>query len=245
MELNLSRLGWRGRAGLILPSSNTVTEPVFYALAPQGVSFHTTRTFIAGTSLQEVQAMEKDKERAVRELASAKVDCIADCCTASGVVRGLEADKAFCESVEKETGIRTTSTLQAIVEALRALKLSKLVATSPYPPEMDELEKDFFEKNGFSVINIKGLDIKEGWKLGRVPPEDIYRLCRDAWDKRADGLFISCMTFNSIPVIQALELALQVPVVTSNTATLWKILRMLGITEPIWGYGRLLSDYMK
>lgn len=243
MDINLSKPGWRGRVGLVLPSSNTVTEPAFYALAPRGISFHTSRTFIAGTTLKDVIAMEKGKERAVHELASARVDCIADCCTASGVVRGLTADKAFCQGIEKETGIRTTSTLQAIVEALKLLKLSKLVVTSPYPEEMDELEKAFFERNGFSVINIKGLGIKEGWRLGQVPPPEIYRLCCDAWDSRADGLFISCMAFNSMPVIQALELALEVPVVTSNSATLWKILRIIGITEPIWGYGRLLSDY--
>ena len=52
------------------------------------------------------------------------------------------------------------------------------------------------------------------------------------------------MNFNSMPVIQALELALKVPVVSSNSATLWKILQIIGVEEPIWGYGRLLSDYM-
>jgi maleate isomerase len=45
-----------------------------------------------------------------------------------------------------------------------------------------------------------------------------------------------------MPVIQALEESLKVPVVTSNTVTLWGILRLLGVTEPIGGYGRLLSD---
>ena len=73
-------------------------------------------------------------------------------------------------------------------------------------------------------------------------PQEIYRLCIDAWDDRAQGLFISCMNFNPLPVIPALELALQVPVVSSNSATLWKILQVIGVEEPIYGYGRLLSD---
>lgn len=189
-------------------------------------------------------AMEKEKGRAIRELASARLDCIVDCCTASGVLRGLEADKAFCGEVEKETGIRATSTLQAIVEALEVLELRRLVVTTPYPEEIDELEKSFFEKNGFSVINLKGLDINEGWRLAQVSPQEIYRLCVDAWDTRAEGLFISCMNLNPMPVTQALELALGVPIVSSNSATLWKILQMIGVEEPIWGYGRLLSDYI-
>lgn len=188
--------------------------------------------------------MEKEKGRAVRELASARVDCIVDCCTASGVLRGLEEDRAFCNGIEQDTGIRTTSTLQAVVEALEVLELRRLVVTTPYPEEVDEREKSFFEKNGFSVINMQGLGIKEGYRLAQVSPQEIYRFCTDAWDTRAEGLFISCMNFNPMPVIQALELALKVPVVSSLSATLWKILRILGVEEPIWGYGHLLSDYM-
>ena len=244
MISDLNKPGRRGKVGLILPSSNTVTEPAFYALAPQGISFHTSRTFITGTSAEDVMAMEKEKDRAVHELTSARVDCLVDCCTASGVMRGLEADRAFCSRIEQDTGIPTTSTVQAIVEALELLNIRRLVVTSPYPEEVDELEKSFFEKNGFSVISIKGLGIKEGYRLAQATPQEIYRLCIDAWDNRAEGLFVSCMNFNPIPVIQALELSLKVPTVSSNTATLWKILQLIGIDEPIYGFGRLLSDYV-
>lgn len=56
---NLNKLGWRGKAGLILPSVNTVTEAVLYALAPQGVSFHSSRTLRTGATLEDLEAMEK------------------------------------------------------------------------------------------------------------------------------------------------------------------------------------------
>ena len=244
MTSNLNNPDWRGKVGLILPSANTVTEPLFYALAPQGVSFHSSRTFITGTGVEDIMAMEKEKGKAVRELATARLGCIIDCCTASGVRRGLEADKAFCSGIEQDTGIRATSTLQAVVEALEVLELRRLVIAGPYPEEMDELEESFFEKNGFSVLNIQGLGIEEGWRMAQVSPREIYHLCTDAWDTRAEGLFISCMNLNPMPVIQALELDLKVPVVSSNSATLWKILQIIGVEEPVWGYGRLLSDYM-
>ncbi len=244
MITDIIKPGWRGKVGLILPSVNTITEPAFYALAPQGVSFHASRTFITGTSVQDVLSMDKEKSRAVRELATTRPDCISDCCTASGVVRGLEADKAFCAETEKETGIRTTSTLQSIVEALRLLNMDRLVITSPYPEEMDRLETTFFQENGFSVINARGLGLKSAIALAEVSPEEIYRLCSESWNSQANGLLISCMNFNPLPVIQALELALRVPVVTSNTATLWKVLRTIGLNEPVRGYGKLLSDYL-
>jgi maleate cis-trans isomerase len=44
-------------------------------------------------------------------------------------------------------------------------------------------------------------------------------------------------------VIQALETDLEVPVVTSDQATLWKLLRFAGVKEKIAGYGRLLYEF--
>ncbi|MCG8508382.1 MAG: hypothetical protein MI741_04060, partial [Rhodospirillales bacterium] len=38
-----SPYGYRGRIGLIVPSTNTVNEPEFYQMAPPGVSIHTAR----------------------------------------------------------------------------------------------------------------------------------------------------------------------------------------------------------
>ncbi len=204
-----------------------------------------SRTFITGTAVEDIIAMEKDKERAVKELASTKPDCIVDCCTASGIVRGLKEDQAFTGEVEKKTAIRTTSTLQLILQALRTLGITRLVMTSPYPEAMDRLEGSFFQENGFGIVKTRGLNLREATQLAQVPPDEIYRFCLETWDERANGLLISCMNFNPMPVIQRLEEALKVPVVTSNTVTLWGILRLLGVTEPIQGYGRLLSNGLK
>ena len=62
MGNDINKLGRRAKVGLILPSLNTVTEPVFYALAPEGISFHTSRTLITGHGLKSLMDMEKEKE---------------------------------------------------------------------------------------------------------------------------------------------------------------------------------------
>jgi len=244
MATHFDNPGRRGKVGLILPSANTTTEPIFYALAPEGISFHTSRTFIAGKGLEDVIAMESQKDKAVHELASARLDCIADCCTVSGILRGMEADREFCRGITKDTGIPAISTLQAVIEALETLKVHKLVVTSPYSEEVEKQEKAFLEKIGLRVVNIQGYRMKEGASFSQVMPEEIYRLCMDAWDDQADGLFVSCMNFNPIPVISSLELSLKVPVISSNSATLWKILKTVGVMEPIRGYGQLLRHYL-
>jgi maleate cis-trans isomerase len=46
-----------------------------------------------------------------------------------------------------------------------------------------------------------------------------------------------------VEIIETIEKDLQKPVITSNQATLWNILRMANINDKIQGYGQLLSDY--
>jgi maleate cis-trans isomerase len=79
-------------------------------------------------------------------------------------------------------------------------------------------------------------------EFARVTPEEILQFSLDAWDDSADGLFISCMNFDALPAVQALEDQIGKPVVTSHSATLWRALALADVREPILGYGRLLAQ---
>ncbi len=236
------RFGWRGKVGLILPSVQTVTEPLFYRVAPQGVAFFTSRVLIRGSVMTDHADMKKEAFRAAKELATAGVDCIAYCCTGSGVLMGIDGDKKFCLEIEKETGITTLSALSSMVEGLQAMGLRNLVLISPYQGEMHRGEENFFRQNGFHLVNSRSMGIESGGKYALVAPEEIYRFCHQHWDAGADGLFISCMNFNAMPCIGVLEKDLGKPVLSSHSASLWKILKTIGVHETIPGFGRLLAE---
>ncbi len=236
------RIGWRGKVGLILPSVQTVTEPLYYRIAPQGMAFFTSRMLVGKSVHADHDQMESAAFRAGRELATAGVDLIAYCCTVSGVLKGVEGDREFCRRMEKETGIPTTSTLSAILESLELLSLKKLVILSPYGKESHGAEERFFRDCGFTLVRSKSLGLDAGVKFAQVSPGEIYRFARDNWDEEADGLLISCMNFQAMPCLGPLEKDLGKPVLSSHSATFWKILKMLGIGEGITGFGRLLSE---
>ena len=236
------KIGWRGKIGLILPSVQTVTEPIYNRIAPEGVSFFASRIIVRGSVMEEHVNMEKDAFRAGKELSTAQVDCIAYCCTVSGIILGIEKDKEFCSQMEKETGIPTTSTLSAMLEALELLKLKKLVVISPYPEQTHLAEEKFFHANGYNLIKSRNMGIESGVKYGLVTPGEIYQFSKKNWDEKADGLFISCMNFNAMPCIGPLERDLGKPVLSSQSTTLWKVLKMIGVREPIPGFGRLLTE---
>jgi maleate isomerase len=236
--------GWRARVGLILNSGQIVTEPLYYRVAPAGVNFYASRILVERGVLENHADMEREAFRAGRELATARVGCIAYCCTMSGILQGIEGNKEFCIRMEKETGIPTTSTLSAILEGLKTLNLNRIVLISPYQEEMHTIEERFFQANGFHLVKSRSMKIEKG-KVPLVTPGEIYRFCRENWDEEADGLLISCMNFNAMPCIGHLEEDLGRPVLSSHSATLWKVLRMIRVHEPIPGFGHLLAEDFK
>ena len=88
-------LTWRAKIGLITTSGQVVTEPRYYALAPEGVSFHTSRMLNPGTGLDGMAEMERHAGRAVEELSSAGGAAIADCFPVPGALRGIDGGRAL------------------------------------------------------------------------------------------------------------------------------------------------------
>lgn len=234
-------IGWRGKIGLIVNSGQMITEPLYHLVAPAGVCFYASRILVEGSVIESHADMVKEAFRAGRELATANVDCIGYCCTMSGILQGIEGDKKFCLRMEEETGIPTTSTLSATLESLEILRIKKLVLISPYEEEAHATEEKFFQTQGFQLVKSRSMDISSRKKRTSTTPGEIFRFCRENWDERADGLFISCMNFNGMPCIGPLEKDLGKPVLSSHSATLWKVLRMIQVREPIPGYGHLLA----
>ncbi len=234
--------GWRARIGLIVPSSNTTMESEFWRLSPQGITIHTARIRLVEVTPDALREMAGSALRAAEDLATAEVDIIVYGCTTGSLLEGIEWENKLRESIEKHTGIKTITTAQAVVEALRKLGAKKIVVATPYIEELNQREKRFLEDNGFEVLRIKGLDIIKNTDIGRQPPWVAYRLAKEVFHRDADAVFISCTNFRTIEIIAPLEQDLGKPVISSNTASFWLALRTLNLGTVIRGYGKLLEQ---
>lgn len=237
-------LGWRGRVGLIVPSKVLITEPWFYKVAPRGVTFLSTRCTLRDVTREKLLEFETFVHRAADELADAEVDLICICCTAGSFVGGLGYDKELADNIEEKTGIEATTTTTAVTNALREFKIKKLVMTTPYLDEVTEAGVKFFNASGFEVLKWKGMKIKDLIKIADPTPGEIYKFSKDAWLPEADGLFMSCMQWRAMWAIDPLEKDLRKPVLSSDQATLWEILKIIGVREPITGFGTLLEEHL-
>jgi maleate isomerase len=237
----MDHLAWTAKIGLVVVSSSTASEGRYPRVAPRDVGCFPSRMLLRGRGLAGMAAMEHQAARAIEELASVPVDAIAYCCMVSGALRGVAGDRTFCQTMTHRWGIPVTSTMLAVTEALQHLDLRRVVVTSSYPDSHHEAERIYLAHAGIEAIAMHGMGLETGQAFATVTPEAIVQFSLDAWDDTADGLFISCMNFNALPVVQVLEERLGKPVVTSHAATLWRVLALAGIDTPIVGYGRLLA----
>ena len=211
--------GWRGRIGLIIPSSNTTMESEFWRMTPHGVSIHTARVLLKVTS-EELMRMEQEAEYAAKLLTTAAIDIIVYGCTSSSLVKGPNYDEELANKLSRISMKPAIATATAIVKALKVLRARNIALATPYIDEINEKEIEFLEYHGFEIVDLKSLKIKSNIDIGRQTPETTYRLVKSLDTSRADAIFISCTNLRTIEVIDILERDLNKPVIPSNTATL-------------------------
>ncbi len=234
--------GTRCRLGILVPAPNTVMEPEFNELAPDGVSVHATRLTVDGDPgrPETIIRMAAGTEDAARKLSFAS-DVIAYGCTAGSFSKGAGWDDQLVSRITEASGRPATTTATALVKAARALGAARLSIATPYTEESNSLMAGFFVENGFRVLAIRGLNMYKAGDPAGVTGSVLRDLVKQAWSPEAECIILSCTDMPTIACIEALESDYGVPVVSSNQATFWHSLQLVGIRANMRGYGRLLS----
>lgn len=246
-ELSLERsTGYaRARVGLIIPSSNRLTEPQFRAYMPSDVAVHVTRLQMTGRYSKPIEVLIRDVASAANALADAKCDIIVFHCTGNAMENGPEGERLLLEAILSASDAVALSTAQAIIEALRASAIRRLVLVSPYDQSINDHEKDYLAAFGIETLHDVALNTPVSDGFITVPPSRWRQVVHDNARDNADGYFLSCTNTTQIDVVPILEKELRKPVVSSNQATIWACLHALraklGGMRRIEGLGSLAS----
>ena len=237
--------GWRAKIGRISPSPETVGCEEWRRALPEGVCLVETRTLLHDVTVEGLAETVKQVERAALELASAEVDVILQAGTAIAFFRGFGHDRELSARISATTGIKATTSLTAVVDALRRLGITRPAIATSYLAEIDARLVEVLEQSKFKVVAIRGMGLKKSIDMGKVLPDATYALAKEVARSApdADGILISCGNLRSFEAIEALEKDTGLPVVTSNQAGLWQALRMVGIHDPLPNLGRLLREH--
>jgi maleate isomerase len=228
------------RIGLLVPSSNTTVEPEFYRALPREVTLHTARLFLTQISPDSILRMVEDMETQAKLLASADVDVIVLGATAPSFLKGLGYDRELIEKITAATGKPATTTTTALVEALTRLGAKKVVLASAYTDKVNAIARQFLEASDVRVLDAQGLSLVDNLVVGRLSADTAYDLAMKVDRPDADAIVLSCTNWASMDAIERIEKATGKPVVSTTQVSIWAALRMIGWTQPVEGYGRLL-----
>lgn len=238
--------GWRGRIGVIYPASG-LTESEFFHFTPPGVSLHFTRVHIplrqevVGDGAAGREIRHPDLQRAARDLAEVRPDCIVWACTSESFKHGVEGELRQIAEIESASGAATVTASSSVVEALRFLRTTKVALGAPYTAEVTERLAGYLEGAGFSVLGQVALGCSNDFEICSLLPEDTYSLAKAADRPDAEVVFISCAALRLGRMVTEIEREVRKPVLTSAMAALWNALRIIGISSPFPEWGSLFA----
>lgn len=227
--------GWRARIGRINPSPETVGDEEWRRLMPDGVIVVSTRMYIERVDRDGLTTMVTDVERAARELATTRPNVILMAGTAGAFNGGLNFDTELgCRIKQASGGITGTTTMTAVLDAIRTMKIGKVAVATSYIEDVDNALAAVLTGSGIEVVTVKGMGFLKSIDMGNIKPQESYRFAHGVFEAapEADGYFISCGNLRTLETIVQLEHDFNKPVITSNQAGLWHALRLAKVDVP-------------
>ncbi|MGY2747619.1 maleate cis-trans isomerase family protein [Arthrobacter sp. UYCu723] len=240
----------RARLGVIVLQVDETLEYEFRTLLNlPGVALHHTRV-PSGLDVTEetLAAMEQHIPLAVGLLPTGgSFDTIGYACTSGASVIGPAnvagaVRSAYPAASQNASGLpAVTDPLTAVGAACRVLGIRRLGFVSPYVAEVSEHLRLALEADGPAITGFGSFEESEECKVARIRPESVYQaILQVGQSSPCDAVFVSCTNVRTLDILERAEATLGKPVISSNQALAWHMLRLSGINDSIPGYGQLL-----
>ncbi len=163
--------------------------------------------------------------------------------TSLSFYRGAGFNREITGAMTQATGLPATTMSHAVVRALRASGVSRVALATAYVDEVNDRLVAFLRDEGFTPTAVRGLAVTDVIGVGEVPPRTLIDLAGKAFadDVSAQGVLISCGGLKTLSVLEPIERALEVPVVSSSPAGFWDAVQFAGVDPAATGFGRLFA----
>ena len=202
------------RFGIILPSVNTVFEREVGRLGLTDSSFHYVRVRAERSSDADIlNRMAADAPGAAELLIDVRPETVIYACTSGSLIGGGGFHTSLEQSIEGHTGLSTLTTLSCVIQALRALGVSRVALGTPYLGWVTEQEAVYLEQLGIGVVDSASLGISDGHTMAALTDEQVVDLALGLDSSDAQCLFLSCTNLPPFDVIARIEEIIGKPVV--------------------------------
>jgi maleate isomerase len=185
--------------------------------------------------------MEHDLPASARLLPpSLSFDAIGFGCTSASTVIGSENVARAVQSVCP--GAKVTNPLAAIIAAAQSLGAKRLGFVTPYVPEVSAKMRQKLEEAGFKIAGFGSFEEGNDRVVARITEASILHAIEAvAATAPCDAVVVSCTNLRCLDVIGQAEKKIGVPVISSNQALAWHMLRLAGIGDTSAEFGRLFG----
>ncbi|MEM6495537.1 MAG: arylmalonate decarboxylase [Pseudomonadota bacterium] len=244
-------LGYRRKFAVVAPSTNTIVQPEFDAMAPHGVTNHFSRIHIPDDPLGSDADFEQLMVRIRAELMQsvdramiARPDYLVMGMSSETFWGGLAGSKELELKLKERSGLEVAMGSDASQAALRTYgDIKRISVVTPYMPVGDEEVRKFFTDCGFEVQAVHGLKCESPTAIAQVDAKTLRDAVRAVDDPQVEAILQVGTNLAFAHIAPIAEFWLDKPVIAINTATYWWALRQNGITDRVDGYGSLFREH--
>ncbi len=226
--------------GVLIPSTNTTCE-IEYCRLPPSLQVHIGRLG-KGDGGTFSPSKDADIDYQSKLLGTARVEVISLAQTSASLFAD-DYDAKVTERMSAAAGVPALTSAQAVGQAVQALGARRIALVSPYSQPVIERAKHYYEtKYGLQVAALEGFAATDSYMIGKLGPEN----ARDAFARidrpEIEVFVVPGGNFPTMSFVPAWEAEFGTPVITTNQAALWAMMRLMNARDPLPDLGRLLQQ---
>ncbi len=168
------------------------------------------------------------------------LDTVGYACTSASTVIGTARVAELIGAHHPKAAV--SDPISAVMAGLKALNAKRIAYVSPYLPEVTAPMRALLGAQGFEAVSEVSFGEGEDRAVARISESSVLEAMEEAVGAGlCDAVFASCTNLRTFGVLEEAEARLGVPVVTSNQALLWHMLRLADVDAQGWGPGRLFQ----
>ncbi len=209
------------------PTLGLIVPPHEPFLHPDTRGFAQARFVVEGLGIQEMAVEDFDAavgrvSQAARALRRRGAGAIALLGTSLSFFRGPDFNKSLQETMAREGGCPAVTASTAVVDALRALRATRIAVGTAYDDTMNARLRDYLAASGFEVPGLVGMNIRKVREAMAVTDAAILELAHAALQEagKAQAVLISCGAFATAHLLPEMEKRCGIPVVSTTPATI-------------------------
>lgn len=187
------------------------------------------------------------------ELKEVGCDIIVVCGTPPFLLKGLDFERQWGAELSSRTGLPIITSMEPHAIALKALGVRKVACATYYHNELNHAIVDYLARFGIGATMMGGFSLAGESEalystpmmaLDKVSFMHVYDYCKRGVRRLShavDAIYINGSGWDAAPAVEVLERDIRIKVVWAQAADMWLTYHKLAISNPVSGYGSLLS----